>query len=125
MLLFLFLLLSFLQVGFLGIGGNASAQALLEHEVITLHHWLTPGQMADLMAFCRILPGGTGINTATLASTLAASSQFGFWGTLSASIVSLVGLAVPSTIGRHSTPHYKKKNNINAFLTALWWCFDR
>lgn len=80
MLLFLFLLLSFLQVGFLGIGGNASAQALLEHEVITLHHWLTPGQMADLMAFCRILPGGTGINTATLASTLAASSQFGFWG---------------------------------------------
>lgn len=98
MLLFLFLLLSFLQVGFLGIGGNASAQALLEHEVITLHHWLTPAQMADLMAFCRILPGGTGINTATLASTLAASSQFGFWGTLSASIVSLVGLAVPSTI---------------------------
>lgn len=98
MLLFLFLLLSFLQVGFLGIGGNASAQALLEHEVITLHHWLTPGQMADLMAFCRILPGGTGINTAILASTLAASSQFGFLGTLSASIVSLVGLAVPSTI---------------------------
>ena len=49
MMIFLILFLSFFQVSFLGIGGNASAQALIEHEVITLHHWFTPAQMADLM----------------------------------------------------------------------------
>ena len=56
MMIFLILFLSFFQVSFLGIGGNASAQALIEHEVITLHHWFTPAQMADLMVFCRLLP---------------------------------------------------------------------
>lgn len=77
-MLFLLLMFSFAQVGFLGIGSSVGSQAFLEHEVITLHRWLTPSQMADLMVFCRALPGGTGINTATLTGFLAASARFGF-----------------------------------------------
>ena len=84
MMIFLILFLSFFQVSFLGIGGNASAQALIEHEVITLHHWFTPAQMADLMVFCRLLPGGTGLNTATLTATIATANKFGFFGTIAA-----------------------------------------
>lgn len=98
MLMFLFFFLSFMQVGLFGIGGNASAQALLEHEIITLHHWFTPEQMANLVAFCRVLPGGTGVNAATLSSAMAASAQYGFWGTLAASTLSVVSLAIPSAL---------------------------
>lgn len=97
MMIFLILFLSFFQVSFLGIGGNASAQALIEHEVITLHHWFTPAQMADLMVFCRLLPGGTGLNTATLTATIATANKFGFFGTISASLCTIAGLIVPST----------------------------
>lgn len=96
--MFLFFFLSFMQVGLFGIGGNASAQALLEHEAITLHHWFTPEQMTNLVAFCRVLPGGTGVNAATLSSAMAASAQYGFWGTLAASTLSVVSLAIPSAL---------------------------
>lgn len=98
MWIYLFLFLSFLQVSLLGIGGYASAQALLEHEVVTLHHWLTPEQMGNLMAFCRMLPGGTGLNTATLTGAFAASTQFGAWGCIAASTLSVVALVVPSAL---------------------------
>ncbi len=98
MLIFLFLFLSYFQVGALGIGGNVGAQALLEHEAITLHHWLTPAQLSDLMAFCRTLPGGTGINAATLSGYLATAGKFGFWGCAGASVVAVAGLAIPSAL---------------------------
>ena len=97
-MLFLLLMFSFAQVGFLGIGSSVGSQAFLEHEVITLHRWLTPSQMADLMVFCRALPGGTGINTATLTGFLAASARFGFWGSVVASVLSVVSLALPSVL---------------------------
>lgn len=96
MLTFLFLFLSFAQVGLFGLGGDAGAQALLEHETITLHQWLNPAQMADLMTFGRILPGGTALNTATLTSTWAVAAEYGFWGTVIANLVSALGLALPA-----------------------------
>jgi len=96
MLVFLFLFLSFLQVGALSVGGDASAQALVEHEVITLHHWLTPAQMADLMTFCRVLPGGAILSTASLNGSLAVAARFGFWGSVGASYVSVLGLCLPA-----------------------------
>lgn len=98
MLLFLFLFLSSFQVSLLGLGGNAGAQVLIEHEYITLHHWLTPTQLSDLMVFCRTLPGGTGLNASAMNASLAVASRFGFWGTVAASIVSVGGLAVPSML---------------------------
>ncbi len=98
MWIYLFLFLSFLQVSLLGIGGYASAQALLEHEVVTLHHWLTPEQMGNLMAFCRMLPGGTGLNTATLTGALAASAQFGVWGCIASAVLSVLALVLPSAL---------------------------
>ena len=96
MLIYLFIFLSFLQMGFFGLGGNAGTQAQLEHELITLHHWLTPEQLGDLMVFCRTLPGGTGLNAATLSSALATVSQFGFWGSVLACLTAWLGLSVPA-----------------------------
>ena len=96
MLPFLFLFLSFLQVGFLGLGSNAGAQALLEHELLTNNHWLTPEQLGDLMVFCRTLPGGTPLNAAVLSGSLATAGQVGFWGTVVASVLAVLGLVVPA-----------------------------
>lgn len=98
MLLFLFLLLSFFQVGFFSLGADAGAQALLEHEIITSHHWMTPGQMADFMAFCHFLPGGTAVNAATLCGPLSAASHYDFWSGVGGSLLALAGLCVPSFI---------------------------
>lgn len=72
MLTFLFLFLSFGQLGLFGIGGPAAAQVVIEHETITLHHWFTPEQMADVLTLCRALPGGSGLNAATICGQAAA-----------------------------------------------------
>lgn len=116
MLVFLILFLSFFQVSFLGIGGNASAQALLEHEAITLHQWLSPGQMADLMVFCRILPGGTGFNTATMSAALATAQQYGFLGTIAASACATVGLVIPSAFWTAFYTKIQEKHKYQAFF---------
>lgn len=119
MLMFLFFFLSFMQVGLFGIGGNASAQALLEHEAITLHHWFTPEQMANLVAFCRVLPGGTGVNAATLSSAMAASAQYGFWGTLAASTLSVVSLAIPSALWTSVYSTLQRKEQYKHFYDCV------
>ena len=98
MIIYLFLFLSFAQMSLLGIGGNAGTQALLEHEVITLHHWITPEQLSNLMVFCRTIPGGTGLNAATLVGSLSTVTRFGFWGSLLASTVSVIGLTLPAAL---------------------------
>ncbi len=114
-MLFLFLLLSFMQVSLLGIGGSPSAQSLLEHEVITLHHWLTPEQMANLMTFCKTLPGGTAINTATLVGATSAYAPYGVWGSIFASVLSLVGLVLPSTLWTTLYTKLQEKRKYQSF----------
>ena len=66
MLLYLFLFLSFVQIGLFSVGGDASAQALLEHEVLTLHHWLSPEACTDLMTLLRPLVPGLVVAAALL-----------------------------------------------------------
>lgn len=116
MLIYLFLFLSFTQMGLFGLGGSLGTQALLEHDLITLHKWLTPSQMADLMVFCRALPGGTGINAATLTGYLATASRMGFWGCTLASLISLVSLALPSALWTYLFSLWQKNQSYKHLL---------
>lgn len=114
MLVYFYLFLSFLQVSMLGIGGNASSQALLEHEVITLHHWLTPEQMANFMFVCRLFPGNTGYNTAILSSCVA-TSALSFWGCLLACITSTIAIVAPSCIWTSLYAKLQEKHQYKSF----------
>lgn len=121
MLIFILLFLSFFQIGFLGIGGYASTQALIEHEVITLHHWLTPAQMADLMTFCRALPGGTGLNSATLAGALTVSGQYACGVVWQQAAAPLGPSSCHRPFGQPFTAKYRNKTNISRFTNVPWW----
>lgn len=48
------------------------------------------------MTFCRALPGGTGLNSATLTGALTVSGQYGMWGCVAASCCTIGALIVPS-----------------------------
>ena len=98
MLIYLFLLLSFTQVTLFGLGGDPAAQALLEHETLTLHKWLTPDQLTDLMTMSRCLPGGSIFNTAVLTGYTATVGAFGNWGGVAGSLVSELGLVWPAVL---------------------------
>lgn len=98
MAIFLLLYVSFFQIGLFGIGGDPAAQALLEHELITHNHWMTPEMMANLMAFSRMMPGCTALNAASLTSAMVAAKAFGFWGSAAASLTAVISLCLPAAL---------------------------
>lgn len=125
-MLFLFLFFSFFQAGLLGLGGTPGATAWLEYDILSLHRWLTPGQLTDLMVACRFLPGGTGLNTATLTGALTAFGRYGFWGGVGASAVSVIGLCIPSFIWTEVVVRLKERivghtlfSSVSALLRLL------
>lgn len=115
----LLLFLSFMQVGLFGIGGSAGSQALLENEIITFHQWLTPAQFADVMVFCRVLPGGTGMNVAAMSGYFSTCARFGFWGAAGAGLVSVVSLVIPSVLWTSLIVKLQKSESCRSWLECV------
>ena len=58
------LVLVFVPLSLLSIGGGASLLADMEHQSVTVHGWTTPREFADLFAISRAAPGpGTMLST--------------------------------------------------------------
>ena len=64
-MIYLELLLSFMQIGLFSIGGGYAAMPLIQNQVVELHPWLTIGQFADIMTIAEMTPGPIAINAAT------------------------------------------------------------
>ena len=119
MLIYLFLLLSFTQVTLFGLGGDPAAQALLEHETLTLHKWLTPDQLTDLMTMSRCLPGGSIFNTAVLTGYTATVGAFGNWGGVAGSLVSALGLIWPAVLWAECAERLRKNEKIQLHIDCI------
>ena len=59
------LLLSFVQIGALSIGGGYAAMPLIRSQAVTLHGWITMGEFADLVNIAEMTPGPIALNAAT------------------------------------------------------------
>lgn len=56
---------AFLKIGAFGFGGGYAMLPLIEKEVVTLNHWLSPKEFIDIVAISQITPGPIAINAAT------------------------------------------------------------
>ena len=96
-MIFLELFYTFLLIGAFTFGGGYSMIALIEHEVVEHHGWMTAPEFTDLLAISQMTPGPVGINTATYAG-YAAVSGAGYppvLATCGAVLASLAVVAVP------------------------------
>ena len=59
------LLLSFVQIGALSIGGGYAAMPLIRSQAVGLHGWMTMGEFADLVTIAEMTPGPIALNAAT------------------------------------------------------------
>ncbi len=107
MLPILLLFLTALQTGVLGVGGGTAPLAFIEHEAVTLHHWLTPAQFADIVVCCRVLPGGTLTGSGVMAAC-AATRGAGACATLAACAAVLAGFALPAAGWTALAAHAKR-----------------
>ena len=64
-MLLLQLFWTFFKIGLFGFGGGYAMISMIQGEVVTKHHWLTPGQFTDIVAISQSTPGPIGINSAT------------------------------------------------------------
>ena len=87
-MIYLRLLLSFMQIGLFSIGGGYAAMPLIREQVVTLNGWLTMNEFADLVTIAEMTPGPIAINAATFVGMRVA----GFAGAL----VATAGNIVPS-----------------------------
>lgn len=81
--------------------------------------------MADLMVFCRILPGGTGLNTASLTGAMTTAAQFGFWGSVLASVLSVTSLIIPAALWTSVIARFEKTDSAMISSIVVWWYYVR
>lgn len=79
---------SFFQIGLFSIGGGYAAMPLIEHQVVTLHGWLTMTQFSDIVTISQMTPGPIAINAATFVGTQVAG--------LPGALIATLGCVTPS-----------------------------
>ncbi len=88
-MIYLQLLFSYLKIGFFGFGGGYAMLALIQNEIVVRHHWLTNGELTDIIAISQMTPGPIAINSATYIG-------YTVTGTVWGSLLATVAVALPS-----------------------------
>ena len=88
-MIYLDLLLSFIEIGLLSIGGGYAAIPLIQSEVVDHHAWLTMSQFADIATIAEMTPGPIAINSATFVGIKVAG--------LPGALVASLGCILPSS----------------------------
>lgn len=64
-MIFLYLFITFFEIGLFGFGGGYGMLSLIQHETVEHWHWLSSSEFTDIVAISQMTPGPIGINTAT------------------------------------------------------------
>ncbi len=60
-MIFIYLFITFFQIGLFGFGGGYGMLSLIQTEVVHNHHWLTTEQFTNIVAISQMTPGPIGI----------------------------------------------------------------
>ena len=64
-MIFLYLFITFFEIGLFGFGGGYGMLSLIQHETVEHWHWLSTSEFTDIVAISQMTPGPIGINSAT------------------------------------------------------------
>ena len=84
------LFLAFLQIGALSFGGGYAALPIINEIIVQQHHWLTNGEMIDVVTISQMTPGPIAINAATFVGTKIAG--------LPGAVIATIGNVIPQTL---------------------------
>ena len=98
-MIFLYLFITFFEIGLFGFGGGYGMLSLIQHETVEHWHWLSSSEFTDIVAISQMTPGPIGINSATYCGYTAVrnagySSSMAVFG----SAVATFALVLPSFI---------------------------
>lgn len=98
-MIFLYLFITFFQIGLFGFGGGYGMLSLIQGEVVHNHGWLTTGEFTDIVAISQMTPGPIGINSATYCGfTAVHNAGFGYGMSILGSLTATFAVCLPSLI---------------------------
>ena len=98
-MIFLYLFITFFEIGLFGFGGGYGMLSLIQHETVEHWHWLSSSEFTDIVAVSQMTPGPSGINSATYCGYTAVSNA-GYSSSMAVfgSAVATLALVLPSLI---------------------------
>ena len=98
-MIFLYLFLTFFEIGLFGFGGGYGMLSLIQHETVEHWHWLSSSEFTDIVAISQMTPGPIGINSATYAGyTAVKNAGYGITLSVLGSATATFALVLPSLI---------------------------
>lgn len=98
-MIFLYLFITFFQIGIFGFGGGYGMLSLIQGEVVHHWHWMTTSEFTDIVAISQMTPGPIGINSATYCGyTAIHNAGMGEGMAILGSCVATFALVLPSLI---------------------------
>lgn len=94
-----------------GFGGGYAMLSLIQHEIVDIHHWLTPQQFTDVVAISQMTPGPIGINSATYVGYAVTQSVWG-------AVLATVAVCLPSFILVLLISYFFAKCKDNKYIKA-------
>lgn len=64
-MIYLYLFITFFEIGIFGFGGGYGMLSLIQTETVVHHHWLSSAEFTNIVAISQMTPGPIGINSAT------------------------------------------------------------
>ena len=98
-MIYLYLFITFFEIGLFGFGGGYGMLSLIQNEVVRTHGWMTMSEFTDIVALSQMTPGPIGINSATYCGYTAAQHA-GYDGIMAilGSATATFALVLPSLI---------------------------
>ncbi len=115
-MLYLLLFYTFFKIGLFGFGGGYAMLSMIQGEVVTRYHWLTPQEFTDIVAVSQMTPGPIGINSATYVGFTATGSVWG--SAIATSAVVLPSFILMLTISKFFLK-YQKHPVVEAIFSGL------
>ena len=98
-MLYLYLFITFFEIGVFGFGGGYGMLSLIQGEVVQHWQWMTMAQFTDIVAISQMTPGPIGINSATYCGyTACQNAGYGAGMSVLGSVVATFALVLPSLI---------------------------
>lgn len=98
-MIFLYLFITFFQIGLFGFGGGYGMLSLIQGEVVHRYGWLTTGEFTDIVAISQMTPGPIGINSATYCGFTAVHNEgYGYLMSILGSVTATFAVCLPSLI---------------------------
>lgn len=98
-MIYLFLFITFFEIGLFGFGGGYGMISLIQNEVVVHHHWLSTAEFTNIVAISQMTPGPVGINSATYCGYVAVQNAgYSGWMAVLGSLTATFALMLPSLV---------------------------